>query len=737
MAHIPYGYQIRNGQAVIVEDQASQIRSLYHTFLRGLSISSAGKEAGIPLSRTAIGKILSNRVYLGDGYYPQIIEESLFDRVQAERTDRLSTIAAPRRSSAPPAVPVQTSFVLKRLPEKEGDPVSDAQSLYESIQAMQPPEGTGLPGDPTIPWKAALQGHAGISRTAAPQAQAMHPTRNTTVLPVNPALHASVQASPLLTPEERTGKTIRCIPAYTALHKPETLDEPPRLQRVAAYCRVSTDLEEQESSYEAQVRHYTEYIKANPAWELAGIYADEGISGTDTKKREEFNRMMDACMAGEIDLIITKSISRFARNTIDCLRSIRQLKAQQIAVYFEKENINTLDAKGEVLITIMASLAQQESQSISQNVKMGIHYQYQQGKVRINHSCFLGYTKDASGNLVIVPDEAEIVRRIFREFLAGKSTRKIALDLTRDGVPTATGRGKWYDSTIRSMLRNEKYMGDALLQKFYTVDFLTKKKARNLGELPQYYVENNHEPIISREIYQQAQGELLRREHLYSASGMREVHSCKYALSGHMVCGICGSSYRRMRSKIPTQNTIWRCKMHLTKSTACEGRSVPEKEVQTAVLQALNSLASDHDYFLQRRDTIHEQIQNTLQTEINRISYLIHAIQEQISGCGVQLEMKKDDPDLKNRMQDLSLQLGGLQSYKRRLSEQKASLAYEERQLTNILDFINSRKMSGTFTPERTFREEEIMLLLDQVRVIENGYVVSFKVGRVIEVLAV
>ena len=307
--------------------------------------------------------------------------------------------------------------------------------------------------------------------------------------------------------------------------------------------------------------------------------------------------MMDNCAAGEIDLIITKSISRFARNTVDCLRCIRRLKSQQIAVYFEKENINTLDAKGEVLITIMASLAQQESQSISQNVKMGIHYQFQQGKVRLNHSCFLGYTKDSSGNLIVVQEEADIVRRIFREFLAGKSTRKIALDLTRDGIPTASGRGRWHDSTIRSMLRNEKYMGDVLLQKTYTVDFLTKKKAKNLGELPQYYVENNHEPIISRETFQQTQGELLRREHLCSASGMREVHSCKYALSGRMICSCCGSSYRRMRSKVPTQNTIWRCKMHLQSKDACPGRSVKENEVHAAILGALNSLASEKRSF--------------------------------------------------------------------------------------------------------------------------------------------
>ena len=244
--------------------------------------------------------------------------------------------------------------------------------------------------------------------------------------------------------------------------------------RVAAYCRVSTDSEEQETSYEAQVTHYTEYIQKNPEWELAGIFADDGISGTNTKKRDEFNRMIDECMAGNIDMVITKSISRFARNTLDCLQYIRQLKDKNIPVYFEKEAINTLDAKGEVLITIMASLAQQESQSMSQNIKLGLQYRYQQGKVQVNHNRFLGYTKDDNGHLIIDPEQAEIVKRIYREYLEGSSMDKIAYGLMADGILTGAGKTKWHTSTINKILRNEKYMGDALLQKTYTTDFLTE-----------------------------------------------------------------------------------------------------------------------------------------------------------------------------------------------------------------------------------------------------------------------
>src|SRR5574344_423399 len=240
------------------------------------------------------------------------------------------------------------------------------------------------------------------------------------------------------------------------------------------YCRVSTDSDEQATSYEAQVEHYTEYIKKNPLWECAGVYADDGISGTTTKNREEFNRLIDDCLSGKIDLVITKSISRFARNTLDCLQYIRKLKEKNIAVFFEKENINSMDSKGEVLLTIMASLAQQESQSLSQNVKLGIQFRYQSGKVQVNHHRFMGYTKDEDGNLIVDKTEAEYVRRIFREYLAGKSLLEIGRGLEADGILTGAGKQRWRPETIKKMLRNEKYMGDALLQKTYTTDFIEK-----------------------------------------------------------------------------------------------------------------------------------------------------------------------------------------------------------------------------------------------------------------------
>ena len=272
-------------------------------------------------------------------------------------------------------------------------------------------------------------------------------------------------------------------------------------QRVAIYVRVSTDDVRQTTSYELQKKYYEEFVTRHPNWTLVNIYADEGISGTSLKHRDEFNRMIADCKAGKIDMIITKSISRFARNTLDCLKYIRQLKEKNVPVFFEKENINTMDSKGEVLLTIMASLAQQESESLSKNVKMGIQFRYQNGEVQVNHNWFLGYTKDENGHLIIDEDQAVVVRRIFREYLQGASLKTIADGLMADGIPTATGNMKWHGDGIRKILTNEKYMGDALLQKTYTVDVLTKKRVSNNGIVPQYYVENNHEAIIPRQLF--------------------------------------------------------------------------------------------------------------------------------------------------------------------------------------------------------------------------------------------
>jgi DNA invertase Pin-like site-specific DNA recombinase len=369
--------------------------------------------------------------------------------------------------------------------------------------------------------------------------------------------------------------------------------------RVCAYARVSTDNEEQLSSYQAQVEHYTSYIQNNPAWEFCGIFADEGISGTNTKKRVEFNRMIEDCMAGKIDMVITKSISRFARNTLDTLKYVRQLKEKGVAIFFEKENVNTLDSKGEFLITLLGSLAQEESSNLSQITKMGISYRFQEGKVLVNHNKFLGYTKDDQGQLVIVPEEAETVRRIYREFLDGKSPYKIASNLQRDGIKTGSGGSKWYDSTVIGILKNVKYMGDALLQKTYTVDFLSKKRVINNGHAAQYYVEDSHEGIVSKEEFAAVQAEFERRGNMrgYSKSGKSKFTS-DYAFSGKLFCGSCGSKFRRTKwGSGKNLQIVWICINHQTGGD-CDMKAVKEKDLEKAFVRVMNKIIANREAYL-------------------------------------------------------------------------------------------------------------------------------------------
>ena len=313
----------------------------------------------------------------------------------------------------------------------------------------------------------------------------------------------------------------------------EEESEIPKL-KVAAYARVSTEQDEQQSSYEAQVDYYGKYIRSNPAWEFVGIYADEGITGTNTKKRDGFNRMIADAKAGKIDLILTKSISRFARNTVDTLQTVRELSTLKIEVIFEKEGIRTLDKQCEVMLTIMSSLAQEESRSISENVRWGMQKSMQDGNISLPYKRFLGYKKGEDGRPEIVPEEAEIIRDIYRMFLDGKTIRTIADILTERGIKTPGGKDRWSVSTIKSILSNEKYKGDALRQKTYTVDYLSKTVRKNNGEVKQYYVSNSHEAIIDEDTFNLVQAELERRSNFRSALRDNSIFSTK------IICGECG-----------------------------------------------------------------------------------------------------------------------------------------------------------------------------------------------------
>jgi DNA invertase Pin-like site-specific DNA recombinase len=385
----------------------------------------------------------------------------------------------------------------------------------------------------------------------------------------------------------------------------ETIES--RKKKMAAYCRVSTDQLEQLSSYDAQVAYYTAFISNNPEYELAGIYADEGITGTNTKKREQFNKMIEDCKAGKIDMIITKSISRFARNTLDTLNYVRTLKELGIGVIFEKENINTLDSKGEVLLTILSSLAQDESRNISENCTWGIRRKFEQGKVFVNHVKFLGYDKDEEGNLIINENQAKIVRRIYKAYLDGKGPNRIARELEAEGVPKWNGKSKWYESGIRKMLSNEKYKGDALLQKTYTVDFLSKKRVENKGEVPQYYVEERHPAIIDKEMWEAVQLEMERRRVFVKKYKFQKFDyaTIDNPFAGRLICGNCrnifgrkvwNSTDERLRKK------VWVCssKYKIKGKKGCGNRHIDDKVLYEAFVDTFNAMIENKDYFMEK-----------------------------------------------------------------------------------------------------------------------------------------
>ena len=390
----------------------------------------------------------------------------------------------------------------------------------------------------------------------------------------------------------QTTPNVKIIPAAA---KPIERTNKYKQLRVAAYCRVSTEQEEQQNSYHVQIEYYTDLINRKKGWTLAGIFADEGISGTQAKKRPEFLKMIRMCKKQKIDLVITKSISRFARNTVDCLEYVRQLKDLGIGVIFEKENIDTLTMTSEFMIALHGSFAQAESESISKNVSWGKQKAFAEGKVTFQYKHLLGYKKGDDGKPEIVPEEAETVRMIYDLFLDGYSMTDIAKRLTLLERKTAHGKTEWHREIIRSILKNEKYAGDALLQKSFIVDCINKKAKKNNGERPMYLVTDHHEPIIDRDTYNRAQQELARRTSKRRISDKtiteQGKYTSKYALSELLICGNCGTPYRRCvwtaRGK---RQIVWRCISRLEHGTkyCSDSPTIHEDKLHRAILRAVN-----------------------------------------------------------------------------------------------------------------------------------------------------
>lgn len=371
------------------------------------------------------------------------------------------------------------------------------------------------------------------------------------------------------------------------------------LLRVAAYCRVSTDSDDQLESYKAQVAYYTDAIAKNPRWRFVEIYADEGITGTLASKRNAFMRMIRDCDKGKIDLILTKSVARFARNTVDSLRYVRKLKAQGVGVYFEEQCLDSLKADSEMFIGLHSVLAQAESENISANVRWGIQQRMKSGTFAFRYN-LLGYRKGEDGLPEIEPEGAEHIRRIYAMYLEGRSLDQIKGDLEKDGVKTFTGKNEWSKANLSNILTNERYSGDMLLQKTYTENCITKKVKKNRGEMTKYLITNNHPAIIDKETYKLVQMEIARRgnkrktsEKSVTAQGK---YSGKYALTELLICGECGSPYRRRTWSVKGEKrVVWRCLSRVENGTKfCKDSvSIEEEKLHSAICIALNHAIAD------------------------------------------------------------------------------------------------------------------------------------------------
>ena len=433
---------------------------------------------------------------------------------------------------------------------------------------------------------------------------------------------------------------VTTIPATISRFTATPINEKKK-RRTAAYARVSTDSEEQLTSYSAQVDYYTNYIKSRDDWEFVSVYTDEGITGTNTKHREGFKRMVADALAGKIDLIVTKSVSRFARNTVDSLTTVRQLKEKGVEIYFEKENIWTLDSKGELLITIMSSLAQEESRSISENCTWGQRKRFADGKVTVPFKRFLGYDRGPDGNLVLNKDEAVIIRRIYSMFLQGMTPHGIAARLTADGIKSPGGKDKWNAGAVRSILTNEKYKGDALLQKSYTVDFLTKKRTQNKGEIQMFYVEDDHDAIISKRIWECVQLEIKRRKKYLEEHGTNSYSHRPESnpFASKIICGDCNKVFARKgwRSSTGVDRKVWQCseRYKVKGVMGCVNRHVEEETLIKAYLMAWNALVENREDFM-------EQWTEQLQSENLLEGYRAEKFIEYTDGAEPLTEMDTD-----------------------------------------------------------------------------------------------
>ena len=534
-----------------------------------------------------------------------------------------------------------------------------------------------------------------------------------------------------------TKRVVREIPRIDILQV--SVDTEKDLLPVAAYARVSTEKDEQEDSFERQVEHYTQMINANKDWRMVEVYRDPGISGTRAEKRPDFLRMIDDCRAGKIKKILVKSISRFARNTVDALQYIRDLRDLGISVYFENENLDTLTPGGEVLITILAAMAEQESRTISTNIKWAWQRKFQEGEIILNTGLMLGYNRlpddDEDGHAIyeINEDEAEIVRRIYREFIAGVTVTRICRGLERDGIPTKLGKKVWRTSVIKSILTNEKYTGNAVLGKTYKPDVLTKYRQKNDGsKAPMYYAENTHPAIIDAEMFELAKAEMKRRQDAAAATTGSSRYTSKYPFSGLLVCGICGATLRRHTRTVGSGKYVpaWGCASRIKDGRAiCDSHHVNEDVLERTYTAAIMQMTENAAEVI---ETVSEGAMLALEPEnrarLNEIEQEIISTQER----ALDLHKKKvahqiTDAEYTDAINECSERMKALEAQQKEL--QSKATRYGE--VKAWLEAFQQHSAAGDIvTPEDAI---VMKTLVDKIIVKDTGIEVRCKCGVAIE----
>jgi len=506
---------------------------------------------------------------------------------------------------------------------------------------------------------------------------------------------------------------------------------------VAAYARVSTDKDEQEDSFARQVEYYTGFIKGNNTWNFVGIYADPGITGTKADARPDFMRMINDCREGKIDRILVKSLSRFARNTIDALMYIRELREKNIGITFESENIDTLTPGGEVLLTILAAMAEQESRTISKNVKWSYQKKFESGIVSLNTGLLWGYNKvgvdeDGGGIYEINEEEAEIVRRIYREYIGGLTPRQIAANLERDEIKTKLGKTKWRYSVIQSILTNEKYTGNAILGKTFKMDVTSAKRCKNEGQAPQYYVESTHPAIIDMETFERVQNEMKYRSSGDEDTVGQKKYSSRYAFSGMLVCGKCGSRYRRHSRKMGSGKMVasWACANKIVNGAdACHSRHIREDILIKTYVAAMKKMSGDYNKVIATLQESADVLSKEYPIEkLKEISDKIIEIQTAVMKLHRKKQQGKIDSDAYNRkIEELQQELQENESKQLQLQQVTTKVSHIKDWMKEFGKHMETTQMDGKYD------RAVIKKLVNKIKMYDDRIVVEFNYGIKVE----